>query len=735
MRLNKHIVYMIFLTAVACLAAVLTGLPRGERRSDCAVAIVPRSGIQILSDNPVRVRQGESAAFQVRFDEGYFHNEASGLRYENGVLFVDDVRQSRSVQYAPQHMCALAVRDADAGYVELLSGETVLSGGTAEIRVTPPQHYSARQVQVNGDAYAVPPSGTLSFPVYEDSQISLALLGEPVDFSVTASPVGIVQNLQAQEEYHYGDEVILRAGSESESVRFDGWSADAWLSDGGAIVSTESELRFTLNGDVSVFANFTDLQAYTVTIDPNGGSAAVDLSRDGCSAGQPLQLPADVGALQRESYALVGYNTQADGSGRHYSLSAPMIVSRDNTTVYAEWLPETPGEALTYETADGYAVVSGLTRKIGETLVIPESLGGLPVRGVAAGAFRGNARLKTAVVPLGVTRIGKEAFADCPGLSLVYLPETLQDLGGGAFGSCPSFTHLRLLSENNTHVYERTFDAALADRYQRLVNTGGKHLIIVAGSSGSFGLNSAMLAERYPDYQIVNFSGSYLYGILPMMFYVKNNIHPGDVVVFAPEYYRSMYADELNTEIANWMYLESNYNMLDELDLQIVDTSILGTLTDFLDARRELLPDRKSPRGILARANFNEYGDMEIQRTNQAETEPYIPKPEFISATCVKVYSTVFSEITEKGGACLFSFPPISNGGASPEELAPGFEAFEQKLRKAFAGLPCAIISNAVDYIFPADQFYDNKYHMTSEGAILRTNQLIADLDAYGLGR
>ena len=64
MRLNKHIVYMIFLTAVVCLAAVLTGLPRGERRSDCAVAIVPRSGIQILSDNPVRVRQGESAGRQ-----------------------------------------------------------------------------------------------------------------------------------------------------------------------------------------------------------------------------------------------------------------------------------------------------------------------------------------------------------------------------------------------------------------------------------------------------------------------------------------------------------------------------------------------------------------------------------------------------------------------------------------------------------------------------------------------
>ena len=56
-------------------------------------------------------------------------------------------------------------------------------------------------------------------------------------------------------------------------------------------------------------------------------------------------------------------------------------------------------------------------------------------------------------------------------------------------------------------------------------------------------------------------------------------------------------------------------------------------------------------------------------------------------------------------------------------------------IKESFAGVPCTVISEAADYIFPAEAFYDSRYHMNSEGAKLRTNQLIADLDAYGLGR
>lgn len=735
MRLNRHTRHMIILTAAVCLIAIFAGFRGGLNRKTYDVALVPRKGMTILSENPVQVKHGKSAAFQVQFDENCFHNDAGGLRYENGVLYVDNVLESKSVHYVPRRNCLLSVRSEDAGYVEFLTGNTILSESMAEIRVNPPEHYSAGKVRVNEDVYSVPSTGVLSFQVYDDSEIAVELEGEPVDFSVKYDSVGMVRNLQEREEYRYGDSVTLRAEYDSAYVRFDGWSANAYLDGAGTLLSAEPELSLTLSGDTGVFANFTDLHTYAVTVDPNGGKSEAVLTRGGCSAGKPVYLPADIGALYREGYALIGYNTLADGSGQHISLASPMMMGRADTTVYAEWMQETPADALAYGYMDGFVVLQGTTRDTGDTLVIPASIDGVALKAVDINAFAGNAALKTVVIPLGVTHIGDGAFSNCPNLSMVYLPDTLEYMSGSAFDNCPSFQHMRVLAGTNTRVYEKTFDSALADRYMRLTNTEGKRIILVAGSSGSFGLNSNLLAERYPDYEIINFSGSYLYGIMPMLFYVIDNIHEGDVVIFAPEYYKAMYANGQNSEMTNWMYLESNYNMLDDLNLQIVRKSILNTFVTFLDERRDILPKTKAPHGVYARSAFNEYGDLASPRTKKKDSNDSKPDLDIIGSACVQNFSAVFREITARGGVCLFSFPPVSSGDGSPERLKDAYDAFTKKLTEAFAGAQCTVISSAADYVFPADAFYDSRYHMNSEGAKMRTNQLIADLDAYGLGR
>jgi len=735
MRLNRHTWRMIVLTAAVVLAAALFGQRGGGGRTDCTVALVPRSGMTILSQNPVRVKRGGDAAFTVQLDPGYHHDEASGLRYENGVLYLDDVRDPRSVQYVPRRECSLTVRDADRGYVEILSGDTVLTGSTAEIRVAAPAHYTVTQVLVNGEGHAVSPAGTVSFQVRGDSDIALDMQGEPVAFSVASDPAGSVRNLSEREEYRYGDTVALRSACASPSVHFDGWSTGAYLSDGGTKLSSDQDIVLTLSGDTRVYANFTDTHTYVVTIDPNGGEASGAVACTDLSAGRPAYLPADTGVLSRKGHVLTGYNTQPDGAGQHYALSAPIMMGEGNVTLYAEWVPVTPADALSYETKDGFVVIKGVSRDIGDTLALPARIDGKPVRRVESRAFAGNAALRTVVLPLGVTRVEKEAFAECPSLSTVYLPKTLISLSPTAFRDCPSFKRLRLLTDTETRVYEDTFDAALADRYERLTATEGKRIIFVAGSSGSFGLDSNLLAERYPDYQIVNFSGSYLYGILPMACLVREHIHQGDVVIFAPEYYEGMYASELNTEIENWMYLESNYNMLEDLDMQLVGRSILSPFVEFFTEREKILPGKQEPHGMYVRTVFNEYGDVSAERGNKKETNPSLPDADIIESAGVDAYAEVFSSIAARGGTCLFSFPPVSDGNASKDRLRSDYDSFTQKVEQSFAGLPCTVISDAADYIFPASVFYDSRYHMTLEGAKLRTQQLIADLDASGILR
>ena len=732
MRLNRHVLYMIALTVIVFASAFYLSRHESGRDSRCTVALVPGEGYEILSENPVTVPYGASAQFSVKFDEGCAHDENSGLRYEGGVLYVDNVRDSQSVHYVPRRPCALYVRSEDAAYASLIN-QSVMSGDTATLRLTPPEHSAVSRVFVNSDAYNVDQSDTVSFTVYEDSVISLELTGEAVSFTAEATPVGSVKNADPKEVYRYGDKVTISPVYDSAYARFNGWSAGASLNDGGTLLSQSELISLTLSGDTHLYANFTDLYTYTVSIDPNGGVADSEFRLDGCSSGKSVYLPADTGTLTREGYALVGYNMLADGSGAHYAPGSPVMVNHDNVTLYAQWLPETPADTLKYRVSDGYVIILGAKQDTGDTLVIPARIDGVRVKVIESKAFSGLSSLKTLVLPIGITYIGTGAFKSCENLETVYLPDTLESMADDAFDKCPSFTRLRVLSKNDVRAYDRTFDAALADKYMRLKYTPGKRIILVAGSSGSFGLDSSLLKARFPDYEIVNFSGSYLFGIKPLMFYVINNLHEGDIVIFAPEYYNAMYGNSLSHEIQNWLYIESNWNMLDELNQQQVRASVLDKFVDFLAERRAILPGHQSTHGVYTRAACNEYGDLAAPRSHRNTVKATNADLELIKSSGVSVYAAAAREITARGGVCLFSFPPITDGGSQSRTLRATYREFTDKLSKAFEGSDCVLISNAADYVFPAEAFYDNKYHMTNEGAVMRTQQLISDLEAWGL--
>ena len=67
-------VLVVFLLAVA---AAIPGLLVRETRREVSVAVVPREGIAVLSENPVTVTRGASASFRVEIREGYYFDSAS----------------------------------------------------------------------------------------------------------------------------------------------------------------------------------------------------------------------------------------------------------------------------------------------------------------------------------------------------------------------------------------------------------------------------------------------------------------------------------------------------------------------------------------------------------------------------------------------------------------------------------------------------------------------------------
>ncbi len=69
-------------------------------------------------------------------------------------------------------------------------------------------------------------------------------------------------------------------------------------------------------------------------------------------------------------------------------------------------------------------------------LVIPETVNGKEVHGIAAGAFSGKSGIKTLVIGGHVKTIGKEAFRQCTGLTALTLGEGIKTIGEAAFNGC-----------------------------------------------------------------------------------------------------------------------------------------------------------------------------------------------------------------------------------------------------------------------------------------------------------
>ena len=89
----------------------------------------------------------------------------------------------------------------------------------------------------------------------------------------------------------------------------------------------------------------------TVTYDPNGataGTAPLDTTQ--YAGGQTVTVPGNTGALTYPGYAFIGWQTQADGSGKAYAPGATFAIGGANLTLYALWAG---GYAYTVNHNDG----------------------------------------------------------------------------------------------------------------------------------------------------------------------------------------------------------------------------------------------------------------------------------------------------------------------------------------------------------------------------------------------
>lgn len=270
------------------------------------------------------------------------------------------------------------------------------------------------------------------------------------------------------------------------------------------------------------------------------------------------------------------------------------------------------------------------------------------------------------------------------------------------------------------------YDAALIDKMDRLKSIEEPKIVLIGNSNLSFGINSELL-EQELNMPVVNMG---LHGSAGNAFHeemAKQNVCPGDIYIVCHSEFDDN--DMLDDPVINWLALEDNFSMWK----LIRPKDIKSMLWNFPIYLKKCLPlyssgtGNQDDHGMYSRSAFNVYGDNATLRIGSAFTE-------IVPVRCPKVNDITSSRINElneylkeRGASLVVAAYPIGNGNKTDDVLQ--FVNFQEELQNK---LDCPVISNYVDYMYDYTYFYDANYlHLNTEGANIRTRQLIDDIKRW----
>ena len=280
--------------------------------------------------------------------------------------------------------------------------------------------------------------------------------------------------------------------------------------------------------------------------------------------------------------------------------------------------------------------------------------------------------------------------------------------------------------------YGEIYNAALIDKINRLENIDSPRILLTGNSNVAFGFKSSLIEEHF-NMPVINLG---LHAALGNAFcdnIAKQYVQGGDIVIVMHTEYNTLDLGDYKLALATMEHNRYMYNIPEKkayfglfkaFPNYIIQSSILWL---FHSGNR--LHDDTS----YTRRAFNEYGDVEFKpdtnRTPQEELfhEGTLKIPT-ISDECIDYLNGLNDYINDKGAVMVVAAYPIASGEYTPKKEE--YEVFQEELESK---LNCEVISNFTDYYIPYEYFYDSIVHLTGEGAVIRSQLLISDIENSGL--
>ena len=499
---------------------------------------------------------------------------------------------------------------------------------------------------------------------------------------------------------------------------FDGFTEGDAIVNGKSTVTKATTYTFTASAATKIFVNCS----FNLTYHANGGQFKNGFNgKDTFSAVfylNPVTLQ-DNGSFTRDGYTLIGYNTKEDGTGEYVTLGG-RVNSYGNGALdlYCVWAENASDSDFTV-TADGSGV--SITKYSGkaETVAIPEKIGGKTVTKIASSAFLNNASVKKVIVPKTVKTIEKNAFNACSALeSLVIWDASYSGSWSGAtlsdscMKNCTAFKSVYI---NTIYTLNSDWTSCGASKFDRLLWAKDKKKIIIVGGSGSlYGYDSAVIdAALGGEYEIVNLGENA--NITSILYFdiIEEFITEGDIVLWCPEP-GTWTLGSSNCSSRFWNFRKSDYSFMQYLNLDYYDNFFSSFATNCTTLASASFKDfdRLSP-------NISKYGDDLSPRDSKLNHYDY----NFNYNLSEKATLTeLFGNITAKGGKIFFSFAAMEDSDAIDEYNISLYEDMILEIPGVIS------ISDYKNCLYDYTYFWDSAWHLTDEGAALRSQHVADDI-------
>ena len=430
--------------------------------------------------------------------------------------------------------------------------------------------------------------------------------------------------------------------------------------------------------------------------------------------------------VYRKGYVQVGWNTESDYSGTHVGLGSRITLTETNISLYAQWVKYTTTSYFRYqEVNDGYKIISYNGPLTLDTLCIPEVIGGKNVVELESNLFW-NVEFNNVILPSSIKRLNKNTFAHFKIGTLTFF-DNIESISDDCFNNesiyvvdiqanlKPSF-----LSGNNNAQFSENLDRLIVEQDK-------KKIVFFAGCSFSYGLKSEEIVKAFPDYDVFNMGviGGTLASF--QIDIISSYLKEGDIFVHAPEEmseYQLLSSYEM--EMRSFIMVEANYDLLHNTSFSNV-TNFFDAFSEYTQLKRRV----NSQSYDYHNDNYNKYGDIIIDRPNSSDDAYFDIETCFeiscLNETTASNLNSTYKSLKDKGVEVYFSYAPINENAIHKlEGAAQNGNYYENFIINNIT--EAKIISKLSNYIMKGKYFYDEDYHLSDEGAYIRTNNLIEDI-------